>query len=507
MPVGSEVEYIFRLDGYQEMRAGGVVTEEGLVIEPILKIYSPPQEGDPWEDIFGQPYGWENDVHVGHYHVGERVWRRYERAAKRKDGQIIEVTENGERRRIVLATPGQAERFIQWLEDQCRDGYLTEDHVMEARIDSEFDLSGVNPEAVSRGMKPFHAVVREIPYARVMIDSVPGGALVYLNGTPRGFTPLLGLDEAEPGVKVEPGTVELILEAVGFNRYKTEFVLEPRERWEQPKVYQLEPTAESKAVVFGKEWENGLGMKFVPSGEDLMVGIWEVRVRDYQRFLDGQKKVKPPPAPDFPRSRSPDHPVVQVTRAEAQEFCRWLTDRERREKRIAENDEYRLPTDLEWSVMAGLEGELGDWPQERAEQLLEGYPWGLEWPPPRGAGNFADEEASGAFLMLDSQTIEGFNDGFAATAPVGSFDPNPLGIYDLAGNVYEWVHDNYNSYSEGQQLYGVTRGGGWNSYQPGNLRTSARNPVVPDRRGDYYGFRVVLAKNRSFSDKSGGESE
>ncbi|NNM28863.1 MAG: protein kinase, partial [Akkermansiaceae bacterium] len=238
--VGKEVTYEFRLDGFQNAWAGGIVTPEGLVIEPVLKVYSPPVAGDPWEDIFGRPYGWDGDVHVSHYYVAEEEWRQFEKASKREEGLIVPITENGEKRRIVLATPGQAERFMQWMEDKCRDGYLTEDHVMEPRIDTQAELPGVDPEVLARGMRPFYSVVREVPYARVMIDSVPPGAYVYLNGILRGETPLLGNEGGEPGVKVKPGKVELVLEAVGFNRHRSAFDVTPNFRMPQPLVIQLE---------------------------------------------------------------------------------------------------------------------------------------------------------------------------------------------------------------------------------------------------------------------------
>ena len=94
------------------------------------------------------------------------------------------------------------------------------------------------------------------------------------------------------------------------------------------------------------------------------------------------------------------------------------------------------------------------------------------------------------------------------TAPVGSFKPNPLGLYDTAGNVTEWVqdcyHDNYNGApSDGtawepkapeQCAQRVIRGGSWHS-TPRNLRSSYRNRSDPGNRGSDVGFRLVRDTN------------
>ena len=118
----------------------------------------------------------------------------------------------------------------------------------------------------------------------------------------------------------------------------------------------------------------------------------------------------------------------------------------------------------------------------------------MAWPPPApdgaGVANLADATASRSPGFPAERTIKGFEDGFEKTAPVGSFPPNNLGIYDLCGNVHEWVSDNYSP----TVASGVLRGGGWNTYQPQNLYIGARNTQPPEFRDSIYGFRVVLAK-------------
>jgi formylglycine-generating enzyme required for sulfatase activity len=488
MPVGTMVEFDFRLDGYQIMRAGGIVTKDGLVIEPTLRIDAPPVPGDPWEDELGMTYHPEQEYHVSNYYVGEDEWDQYLMETGRKGGQIAELSQNGRKTRVVLAMPKEAREFMDWLTGHCRDGYLTVDHKMEERIDQKRDLSKMNQEWVKKGMRPFWSVVRYIPPARIMITSTPPGAGVYLNGVLRGQTPLLQEDD-HVGVWVAPGKVRLMVKAEGFKLYEKTLDLRPDEQWEEPLHIEL---VKNQGVIFGIPWQNSLGMSLQPVGDELMVSAWETRLQDYDAYLDDpETEVPEPPPPGF--DQGPDHPVVSVSRKDVVGFCKWLTKIERKRDRISENHEYRLPTDLEWSMLNDLNDERNDWPMDRDVEE-GGYPWGDEddWPPPARTANYSDVTRFGNGGVPERQTILGYEDGFVYTSPVASFKPNRLGLFDLGGNAQEWVSDDYNSTG----LYGVTRGGGWNSYQQDNLRIAARNYVSlrEDFREKFYGFRVVLAK-------------
>ena len=132
-------------------------------------------------------------------------------------------------------------------------------------------------------------------------------------------------------------------------------------------------------------------------------------------------------------------PVVQVTWEEAALYCNWLSAQEGLPAAYASRDGrtvpvqplgtgYRLPTEAEWSRAARYPGE----------GPLK-YPWGNSLPAPPRAGNFADESARALVAVV----LQGYRDDYPATAPVGSFPPNALGIFDLGGNVAEWVHDVY----------------------------------------------------------------
>ncbi len=247
-----------------------------------------------------------------------------------------------------------------------------------------------------------------------------------------------------------------------------------------------------------KRWTNSLGMIFVAVPRtEVLFSIWETRVQDYAAYAALNRGVdnswQGVKFRDVRVSATRNHPVVNVSWNESKAFCDWLTKIERDQGRLSKTAFYRLPTDSEWSASVGLTAEPGG-ASDRAGKGNGGfYPWGNQWPPPRGGGNFWDQTAAAAFHVKSG--IKGYKDGFATTSPVGNFAANPFGIYDLAGNVWEWCEDKTAADSDVH----IRRGGSWHVAEPARLQSSYRDSSANDdefvpgaKRGIVNGFRVVL---------------
>ena len=240
----------------------------------------------------------------------------------------------------------------------------------------------------------------------------------------------------------------------------------------------------------GARWTNSLGMAFAPvAGTKVLFGIWDVRVLDYAVYAAANPGVnaswKKVEDEGVPVSDGLEHPVTMVSWEDAKAFCAWLTKKEQGEGKLAVGQEYRLPTDAEWSYAVGIGDKEGNGTPGYKSGKLEGvYPWGTGWPPPKGAGNYADMTSHQKFGGF----IEGYDDGYATTSPVGSFKANPYGLYDMGGNVAQWCEDYYN----GQSGSRVLRGASWYLDGSSSLLSSFRDFRRPDCRGSTLGFRVVV---------------
>jgi formylglycine-generating enzyme required for sulfatase activity len=252
---------------------------------------------------------------------------------------------------------------------------------------------------------------------------------------------------------------------------------EPKPKVEANKPEPPKTEPKPKAKIPTNAFVNTLGMSFVPVlGTDVQFCIWETRVKDYAAYAAANAGVnarwKKPFGDRFKQANT--HPVVNVRWEDANAFCEWLTKKELAEGKIKAGQKYRLPTDAEWSVAVGLGQEKGNTPEEKDSGIKDVYPWGKEWPPPKGAGNY-DED----FKV----------DKFDYTSPVGSFAANKLGLHDMGGNVLEWCED-WND--PAAKALRVLRGACWDDGGPGLLLSSYRNFGTPGRRYSDVGFRCVL---------------
>jgi formylglycine-generating enzyme required for sulfatase activity len=175
-----------------------------------------------------------------------------------------------------------------------------------------------------------------------------------------------------------------------------------------------------------------------------------------------------------PRLNQPRYPVVGVSWYEAVAFCKWLTA-----EHTTAGEVYRLPTEAEWEYAA------------RGPDNTRSFPWGDRFEP--GRANTAEA-------------------GFGGTTPVSHFPAgtSPLGVCDMAGNVFEWTLSKwgvnwqalqfaypYRSNDGREELEGsgarVMRGGSWfNSYQ--EALCARRSRYLAGSRGSNIGFRVARAR-------------
>jgi hypothetical protein len=485
--VGEEVSFTLRKDGYRPQTVSGMV-EADSAIEPMvlsvrLGVFAPPQSGEIWTDHLGNRYLPVEGRHVRSGYVTRGEWEKFvaETGTGHDAAVFHHTTQDGLPVEVVLATPAATQAFCGWLrEGAIKEGHLTWNDEIRARRDGNFRTMESDSLSSGRNLLPFHLVARRIRSGRLLVTSDPAGADVYLDGRMAGKT-----DQPLDIPGVRPGKARLMLVMEGYKPERRMVVIPEGALVEQSIVLER-----NEGVVFGHPWENGISMRFVPVGPDLMASVWETRVCDYALFVT-ETGTPYPPAPPF--TQEPDHPVINVTLEDARAFCQWLTRRERRDGRITLSHEYRLPTDTEWSLMAGLSGEDGGSPGARDARKQPVFPWGPDWPDGRKVGNFADMAAAITPGMPADRTIAGYDDGFPHTAPVGSFDANSIGLHDISGNVQEWVDDAYSKH--GGEVLGVLRGGGWNTHQLENLYTGSRNAVPAGYRDEFYGFRVVLAKS------------
>jgi formylglycine-generating enzyme required for sulfatase activity len=231
--------------------------------------------------------------------------------------------------------------------------------------------------------------------------------------------------------------------------------------------------------------------------DDFYLARFEVTVGEYRKFMNEEgyrseitkggncwfhsgkkwRKVKDNNWHKVGYKQTEKDPITCVNWNDAMAYIKWRS--------IKDGRMYRLPTEAEWEYAATGGGK----------HYL--YSWGNELP----SGNIADKS-----LRIDFPNWlvwEGYDDGHTYTSPVGSFKPNDLGLYDMTGNVWEWVSDWYaaDSYDGAEKenpmgtqtgVARILRGGSWFD-APSDIRNTYRSWNYPSLRNFYNGFRLAAS--------------
>jgi len=326
-------------------------------------------------------------------------------------------------------------------------------------VDYEIGLSKAGYGSTTRQVRLEAAASKEITVdmtarvGQVTVNVLPGDATVYIDGQARGKgTITVNLSSAPHQLEVKQDGY------AAFSRSVT-----PRPGYPQTISVRLLSDAEvvARSTATTVTSSQGQELRRVEAGEFTMgtsrreqgrranevlvpvtiskpfyIGTKEVSNREFRRFRGGHDSggsLHVALAGDL-------NPVANVSWEDAVDYCNWLSAEEGLTpayEKVFERwqpikptpNGYRLPTEAEWAWAMRFQG--------RPEATT--FPWGGRMPPRRDSGNYAGSSAS----SLVASILPGWDDGYASTAPVGTFTPNRLGLYDGGGNVAEWVQDYY----------------------------------------------------------------
>ena len=208
-------------------------------------------------------------------------------------------------------------------------------------------------------------------------------------------------------------------------------------------------------------------LRTVTIGKRIAMGLYEVTFAEYDHFADADSRRSRPDDEGWGR-----RPVMNVSQEDAKTYAAWLS--------AQTGKTYRLPSESEWECAARAGTETA-------------YSWGDSISCSQARyGRYQGGECSNSY------------DG---TVPVGRFAANAFGLFDMHGNVWEWVEDCWHDSYEGAPTDGsawtsgcgsgaraVLRGGSWND-NPRGLRAANRFWNTPSDRLNGYGFRLVQDLN------------
>lgn len=227
-----------------------------------------------------------------------------------------------------------------------------------------------------------------------------------------------------------------------------------------------------KPFALGKfEITRGQYARFVDeTGHHSGNGCWAIEAGDYT-----DSPVRNWRDPNFPQQDN--HPAVCLNWLDAQAFVQWLS------KKTGKH--YRLPSEAEWEYAA------------RGNTTSTRF-WGND---PDQACDYANVmDTTGKEQVPNVDWRHNCTDGHAYTAPVGSKKPNAFGLYDMLGNVWEWMEDSYHSNYRGAPTDGsawiaggkepVIRGGSWLN-KVHYVRVAERSTDESTDHDNFTGFRVA----------------
>ncbi|NKB34600.1 MAG: PEGA domain-containing protein [Pseudomonadales bacterium] len=345
--------------------------------------------------------------------------------------------------------------------------------------------------------------------ASVSVIAQPEDAELYVNGEFRGI--------ANQTIELMAASQQIEIRKDGFVPYTTEFTSRPGldqairvslKSLEQARLDQIRPVITTAAGQELKLFYPGAytmgasrreagrrpneNLRDIQLEKPFYIGFREITNEQYRQFNADHTSG----TVSGVTLNNENQPVVQISWAQAAAYCNWLSEQEglpafyeiEGEDIIAFNPDatgYRMPTEAEWAWVARTDG---------SGNTLK-YPWGDQLPPPENAGNFADVTAQNYL----GQIMFNYNDNYFASAPVGSFVANQYDIFDMAGNVSEWVHDYYGAVGAigveidpvGPELgqFHTIRGSSWAHGAVTEMRLSFRDFGEEPR--DDVGFRVA----------------
>ena len=369
------------------------------------------------------------------------------------------------------------------------------------KIERTVQVASAGSEEISLSLVPKKGVVH--------FNVTPQNADLFINGKARGIVP--------KSLELTAVTQKITITKNGYEPHRTEIT--PRPGFPQEVSVTLKPKNAPKKVSQGlNKAVNGYPLVLITPRSYTMgssrreqgrrsnetvrkivldrpfyMGVREVTNREFRDFLASHDSGS---FKGLSLNRD-EQPVVQVSWEQAALFCNWLSKKEglpqvyiRKGEELFAQDPlstgYRLPTEAEWEYSARFANNT-------VSQL---YPWGDTFPPNSKVLNIADLSTKD----LLSAYLGKYDDDYRVTAPVSSFKPNALGLFDFGGNVAEWCHDYYSIYSFSptelyqdptgaqQGKHHLVRGSSWRQSSISALRCAYRD-YSDDKRIDL-GFRI-----------------